>query len=105
RGGGGSSQGANAQRKRAARDDRDGTQGAARPRRDRSGRPEQKPAREGAGGGSSRGGTGRGGAGARSGAPRTNTTRSGSTPMYSSSTGAASGNPRQANRRVTRPSD
>ncbi len=111
-GGGGRSQGANAQRKRAARDEREGTQ-AARPRRDRSGRPESKPRDVAAGSGGSRGNGGRsaggrgaaGGAagGARSGGARP-ATRSGSAPVYSSSSGATSSTPRQANRRASRPS-
>ncbi|HEV7741865.1 MAG TPA: DEAD/DEAH box helicase [Pseudolysinimonas sp.] len=86
-GGGGRSQGANAQRKRAARDGqgqpvRAARSGSAEPRRDRSGR----PARNGNGG-------------AGGGAGRTSTS-GGSRPMYSSSSSAPTGNPRQANRRA-----
>ncbi|MEO8262036.1 MAG: DEAD/DEAH box helicase [Pseudolysinimonas sp.] len=77
-GGGGRSQGANAQRKRAARDGQGQPARAAQPRRDRSGR----PARNGSGA-----------------APRT-ATSGGSRPMYSSSSSAPTGNPRQANRRA-----
>jgi superfamily II DNA/RNA helicase len=73
-GGGGRSQGANAQRKRAARDGQGQPARAAQPRRDRSGR----PARSGNGGSSS----------------------GGSRPMYTSSSSAPAGNPRQANRRA-----
>jgi superfamily II DNA/RNA helicase len=109
--GGGRSQGANAQRKRAARDEREGTQ-AARPRRDRSGRPEskQRDVAAGAAGAGSRGsgGRGNGGRGAAAGGARAGgarpTTRSGSAPVYSSSSGTTSGTPRQANRRASRPS-
>jgi len=82
--GGGRSQGANAQRKRAART---GDQPRSeQPRRDRSGR----PARSGSGSGS---GSGRP---ARTG----NGTSGGSRPMYTSSSSAPTGNPRQANRRA-----
>lgn len=121
-GGGGRSQGANAQRKRAAREAREAGQRAGgrgsggqssggqagqagqrssdgRPRRDRSGRPAAKQG--GAGGAAqSRGGsTGQG----RSGSGRANSTRSGSTPVYSSSSSAPQGNPRRGGRRVNRP--
>jgi len=100
-GGGGRSQGANAQRKRAAREARDAGQQARtdRPRRDRSGR----PAKQGQGAGSSSGartasGSGRGGRAGASGG-----TRSGSTPVYSSSSAAPQGNPRRGGRRAARP--
>ncbi|MEO8094089.1 MAG: DEAD/DEAH box helicase, partial [Pseudolysinimonas sp.] len=76
-GGGGRSQGANAQRKRAARD---GVAKVQPARRDRSGR----PARSGGGGGGS----------------KSASTGGGSRPMYSSSSSAPTGNPRQANRRA-----
>ncbi|RQP11778.1 MAG: DEAD/DEAH box helicase [Microbacteriaceae bacterium] len=92
-GGGGRSQGANAQRKRAAREARDGVQqprGGAR--RDRSGRPAAKSSAQG----QSHGQSSRGGA--RSGA-----TRSGSAPVYSSSSAAPQGNPRRGGRRAGRP--
>ncbi|MET0783559.1 MAG: DEAD/DEAH box helicase [Leifsonia flava] len=88
-GGGGRSQGANAQRKRANRDERTGgTDAAARPRRDRSGR----PAEQGSGAGRSRsseqgqgrsrsgaatGGSGRSGGTGGSGAGRSGSGRSG----------------------------
>ena len=95
-GGGGRSQGANAQRKRAARVD---GQGSAQPRADRSGR----PARSGSGSGGS-------GRPARSGSGAAPTTRSGSSSYYSTSTGggssqsnraeAPSGNPRRGGRRA-----
>ncbi|TFW00147.1 DEAD/DEAH box helicase [Leifsonia flava] len=88
-GGGGRSQGANAQRKRANRDERTGgTDAAARPRRDRSGR----PAEQGSGAGRSRsseqgqgrsrsgaatGGSGRSGGTGGSGGGRSGSGRSG----------------------------
>jgi superfamily II DNA/RNA helicase len=73
-GGGGRSQGANAQRKRAAREGQGQPRQEQRPRRDRSGR----PARSGAGSASS----------------------GGSRVMYSSSSSAPSGNPRRQGRRA-----
>ena len=77
-GGGGRSQGANAQRKRANRDERTGgTDAAARPRRDRSGR----PAEQGAGrsrSGAATGGSGRTGGNAGNGGGRSGSGRSGS---------------------------
>lgn len=82
--GGGRSQGANAQRKRAARDGQAQLTRSAQPRRDRSGR----PARSGSGASGSGGG--------RSHAPR-----GGSATVYTSSSHSApTGNPRQANRRA-----
>jgi superfamily II DNA/RNA helicase len=101
-GGGGTSQGANARRKREARSENSGD----RPRRDRSGR----PAAQGGSAGQSRAGSRRAGSPAarstqgRSDAP----TRSGSVTAWSSSSGrpaAASAAPRPArkNRRVSRP--
>jgi superfamily II DNA/RNA helicase len=104
-GGGGRSQGANAQRKRAARGERDAAQGSQgdRPRRDRSGRAAARGQRSGAAGqarsGQARTGSGRSGSGSgRSAAPR-----SGSTPVYSSSSSAPQGNPRSGGRRAARP--
>jgi superfamily II DNA/RNA helicase len=104
-GGGGRSQGANAQRKRAARGERDAAEGAQgdRPRRDRSGRPAAQGQRSGAAGqgrsGQARSGSGRSGSGSgRSAAPR-----SGSTPVYTSSSSAPQGNPRSGGRRAARP--
>ncbi len=96
-GGGGRSQGANAQRKRAARGEGGAADGGQR--RDRSGRPAgtsgsnaKVGTRAGAGNGRGRGGAGNGGGSGM---------RGGSTPMYSSSSSAApTGNPRQANRRA-----
>jgi superfamily II DNA/RNA helicase len=84
----GRSQGANAQRKRAARDGQ-GAQPAraSQARRDRSGR----PARSGA----AAGGRSSGAAGGRSGGAT-----GGSRPVYSSSSSAATGNPRRPNRRA-----
>ena len=133
-GGGGRSQGANAQRKRAAREARDAAQQprSDRPRRDRSGRPAAASGGSGAGGaggqrsggagraGGGRGGaagagagTGRSGSGAgrtgsgsgagRDGSGRAGGTRSGSTTVYSSSSSAPQGNPRQGGRRANRP--
>ena len=79
-GGGGRSQGANAQRKRAAREGQGGQPArSSQPRRDRSGR----PARSGSGGGAGR-----------------TSTSGGSRPMYSSSSSAPTGNPRQQGRRA-----
>jgi len=88
--GGGRSQGANAQRKRAQRD------GSAQPRADRSGRP-------------ARSGSGRP-AGSRAGSGASASTRGGSSSYYSTSTGGASsqsnraaaptGNPRRGGRRA-----
>jgi hypothetical protein len=95
-GGGGRSQGANAQRKRAARTDAQGSaQRSSQPRADRSGRP-------------ARSGSGRP-AGARSGSGASASTRSGSSSYYSTSTGggasqsnrpAPTGNPRRGGRRA-----
>jgi superfamily II DNA/RNA helicase len=81
-GGGGRSQGANAQRKRALREGQQ--QRADRPRRDRSGRPARS------GGGSGNGGSGRSGGSAPG----------GSRVMYSSSSSAPTGNPRRQGRRA-----
>ncbi|MGN6274094.1 MAG: DEAD/DEAH box helicase [Protaetiibacter sp.] len=94
----GRSQGANAQRKRAARGERDAAQQprADRPRRDRSGRPAAQGQRSGAAA-QTRSGSGRSGAG-RSAAPR-----SGSTTVYSASSSAPQGNPRTGGRRANRP--
>jgi superfamily II DNA/RNA helicase len=106
-GGGGRSQGANAQRKRAARGERDAAEGAQgdRPRRDRSGRPAAQGQRSGAAGqgrsGQARSGSGRSGSGSGSG--RSAAPRSGSTPVYSSSSSAPQGNPRSGGRRAARP--
>ena len=84
--GGGRSQGANAQRKRAARDGQ-GQQRSEQPRRDRSGR----PARSGSGSGSGR--PARSGSGGG--------TSGGSRPMYTSSSHSApTGNPRREGRRA-----
>jgi superfamily II DNA/RNA helicase len=80
--GGGRSQGANAQRKRAAREGQQPR--SEQPRRDRSGR----PARSGSGSGSGRPARNGGGI------------SGGSRPMYTSSSSAPTGNPRQANRRA-----
>jgi superfamily II DNA/RNA helicase len=105
-GGGGRSQGANAQRKRAARAERDAAQQprADRPRRDRSGRPAAKTQRSGATGQGRSGSSGQGRSGSgRSAGAHSGSTRSGSTTVYSSSSGAPQGNPRQANRRANRP--
>ncbi len=90
-GGGGRSQGANAQRKRAAREGRDALEQprSDRTRRDRSGRPAAKS-------------QGQGGQG-RSGSGRPASTRGGSTAVYSSSSSAPQGNPRQGGRRAARP--
>jgi superfamily II DNA/RNA helicase len=101
-GGGGRSQGANAQRKRAARGERDGAQQqhADRPRRDRSGRPAASGQRSNAGG-QARSGSGRAGSGSGSG--RSAAPRSGSTPVYTSSSSAPQGNPRRGGRRANRP--
>ncbi|TPX04480.1 DEAD/DEAH box helicase, partial [Schumannella luteola] len=98
-GGGGRSQGANAQRKRAAREARDTAQQprSDRPRRDRSGRPAQK-AQGGGASAQTRAGQGRSGGSGRGAA-----TRGGSTPVYSSSSGAPQGNPRRGGRRAARP--
>ncbi len=100
--GGGRSQGANAQRKRAARTG----DGSAQPRSDRSGRPARSGSGAGAGSasGARRGGSGRPTAGAAA-----STTRSGSSSYYSTSTGggaspsnrpAPAGNPRRGGRRA-----
>ena len=96
--GGGRSQGANAQRKRAARSG----DSAAQPRADRSGR----PARSGGRSGGSASGSGRP---ARTGSGAAASTRSGSSSYYSTSTGGGSsqgnrpaptGNPRRGGRRA-----
>ena len=96
--GGGRSQGANAQRKRAAR----GGDAVAQPRADRSGR----PARSGGRSGGSASGSGRP---ARSGSGASASTRGGSSSYYSTSTGGGSsqsnrpaptGNPRRGGRRA-----
>ena len=96
-GGGGRSQGANAQRKRAAR----GGDAAAQPRADRSGRPARSGGRSGSASGSGRP--------ARSGSGATASTRGGSSSYYSTSTGGGSsqsnrpaptGNPRRGGRRA-----
>lgn len=111
-GGGGRSQGANAQRKRAARGERDaaGQPHSDRPRRDRTGRP--AGASDAVSGGQSRSGQARSGQGrsgrarssqGRSGQARSGQTRSGSTAVYSSSSAAPTGNPRRGGRRAARP--
>ncbi|QNO37754.1 DEAD/DEAH box helicase [Protaetiibacter sp. SSC-01] len=96
-GGGGRSQGANAQRKRAAREARDASQQPRtdRPRRDRSGRPATKS--------SAQGQTQSRGQQASRGGGRSGVTRSGSAPVYSSSSAAPQGNPRRGGRRAGRP--
>jgi superfamily II DNA/RNA helicase len=100
--GGGQSQGANAQRKRAARD------GSGAPRRDRSGRPARSGSGAGAaasgdsvrsGGRSGQGRPARAGSGTGSHAPRTRS--GGSTTTFSTSTpSAAPGGQRKAGRRA-----
>jgi superfamily II DNA/RNA helicase len=98
--GGGRSQGANAQRKRAAREGAPTGGGRERSRSDRSGRPATSGAK-GSGSGSGRGGA-------------SGSTRGGSGSVYSTSTGAGatsssrsysapSGNARRPNRRAGRP--
>jgi len=97
-GGGGRSQGANAQRKRAARSG----DSAAQPRADRSGRPARSGARSGSASGSGRP--------ARAGSGASASTRGGSSSYYSTSTGGGSsqsnrasaptGNPRRGGRRA-----
>ncbi len=98
--GGGRSQGANAQRKRAVREGAPAGGGRERSRSDRSGRPATSGAK-GSGSGSGRGGA-------------SGSTRSGSGSVYSTSTGAGatsssrsysapSGNARRPNRRAGRP--
>jgi superfamily II DNA/RNA helicase len=99
-GGGGRSQGANAQRKRASRDGQGDGGRSAQPRADRSGRPARS--RAGAGSDAARRRD------ASAGEPRT--TRSGSSSYYSTSTGGGStqsnnrpapaGNPRRGGRRA-----
>lgn len=99
-GGGGRSQGANAQRKRAARAEREGTQSRSEhSRRDRSGRPAAKSGQAQGQGQARRAGSASGSA--RGGRPAA--TRSGSTPVYSSSSTASQGNPRRGGRRAARP--
>ena len=94
--GGGRSQGANAQRKRAARTGAEG-----QPRADRSGRPARSGGRSGSASGSGRP--------ARSGSGASASTRGGSSSFYSTSTGGSSsqnrataptGNPRRGGRRA-----
>ncbi|HEU0207307.1 MAG TPA: ATP-dependent helicase, partial [Pseudolysinimonas sp.] len=93
--GGGRSQGANAQRKRAAR-----VSGDAQLRADRSGRPARSGGRSGAASGAGRP--------ARTGSGATASTRGGSSSYYSTSTGGGSqsnrpaptGNPRRGGRRA-----
>ena len=85
--GGGRSQGANAQRKRAAR-----VGGAdAQPRADRSGRPARSGGRSGSASGSGRP--------ARAGSGATASTRGGSSSYYSTSTGGGSSQSNRARRR------
>ncbi len=118
-GGGGTSTGANAQRKRANHEARQGggqtASGAGRPRRDRSGRPATAgtgatTADTAAGGGRAgtrrRGGSATGGASRAGGTARgAGTTRGGSTTVWSSGGGSSSatptGNPRRTGRRAS----
>ncbi|MGZ0712040.1 DEAD/DEAH box helicase (plasmid) [Coraliomargarita sp. W4R53] len=111
RGGGGRSQGANAQRKRAARDDRGERSGSQQPRRDRSGRPAQRSSesagaqRSGGQGGQRNGGQGGQRSGSQHAAPHRDSShrdggqRSASQPHRDSSHNDSSGTPRQSGSR------